>query len=322
MSNYKDIYKNRSTLVSEDGFDEMRPEAISSLLKGSSIELSTNGEDAIKCGSGILAPGTGVYIPKMPRESLSDKLVQIGLLRQYGLNPIPHIVARQLSSKEELGTFLADAVRKGGVQRILLIGGDNEVPAGPFKDSASVLASGILADVGINTVDVAGYPDGHPKISHGSLLADLKSKVVLAKTQGLAISVVTQFSFEPDNIISFCTNLATTVPEVPVYAGLAGPTSPAKLMRFATRCGVGTSLRAANKLGANVLKLAMHANPDRQFEVLAQHNEANETGNLAGIHLFSFGGFVDSSKWLDEKVRGRRALIDSAVAGSPHLSPF
>jgi hypothetical protein len=47
----------------------------------------------------------------------------------------------------------------------------------------------------------------------------------------------------------------------------------------------------------------MHASPDKQFEVLASRKKAGETGNLAGIHLFSFGGFVDSSKWLDDKAR-------------------
>jgi methylenetetrahydrofolate reductase (NADPH) len=292
--------------ISEQDFVEladMRFQAIPGLLRNSSIELSTNGEEAIRNASEILPPGMGVYVPKMPRQTLADKLVQIGLLRRYGLNPIPHIVARQLSSEEELSAFLAEAVRIGGVHRVLVIGGDDKVPQGPFQDSAAVLASEILTSFGISTVDVAGYPDGHPEISSEILLADLKSKVVVAKNQGFGLNVVTQFSFEPDNIVAYCADLAMTVPEVPVYAGLVGPTSPAKLLRFAKICGVGTSIRAANKLGMNALKLASHASPDKQFEILAQHKDAEETGNLAGIHLFSFGGFVDSSQWLDDKAR-------------------
>jgi len=281
----------------------MRLQAIRSLLRNSSIELSTNGEEAIRGASQILPPGMGAYVPKMPRETLSDKLMQIGLLRKYGLNPIPHIVARQLSSEEELSTFLADAVRIGSVHRALVIGGDDKVSRGPFQDSAAVLASGMLTDFGIRTVDVAGYPDGHAEISSDILLADLKSKVVLANNQGFDLNVVTQFSFDPDNIIAYCADLAMTVPEVPVYAGLVGPTSLTKLLRFAKICGVSTSIRAANKLGINALKLATHASPDKQFEILAQHKDANEAGNLAGIHLFSFGGFVDSSQWLDDKAR-------------------
>ena len=298
--------KIETNSVSEPSFtelDDMRFQAIPGLLKNSSIELSTNGEEAIRSASEILPPGMGVYVPKMPRQTLADKLVQIGLLRKYGLNPIPHIVARQLSSEEELSTFLADAVRIGGVHRVLVIGGDDKVSRGPFQDSAALLASGMLANFDIRTVDVAGYPDGHPQISSDILLADLKSKVLIAKNQGFGLNVVTQFSFVPDNIIAYCADLAMTVPEVPVYAGLVGPTSPTKLLRFAKICGVSTSIRAANKLGMNALKLATHASPDKQFEILAQHKDANEAGSLAGIHLFSFGGFVDSSKWLDDKAR-------------------
>ena len=304
MFDYKSEMERYS--ISDSGSIElanMRLQGIQGLLKNSSIELSTNGEEAIKAASQNLPPGMGVYVPKMPRETLSNKLVQIGLLRKYGLNPIPHIVARQLSSEDELNTFLADAVRIGGVHRVLVIGGDDKVSRGPFRDSADVLASGIFANFGIRTVDVAGYPDGHPEISSDILLADLESKAVLANNHGFSLNVVTQFSFEPDNIVAYCADLAMTVPEVPVYAGLVGPTSPTKLLRFAKICGVGTSIRAANKLGMNALKLATHARPDKQFEILAQHKDANEAGNLSGIHLFSFGGFVDSSKWLDDKAR-------------------
>ena len=100
--------------------------------------MSTNGEEAIRGASEILPPGMSVYVPKMPRETLSDKLVQIELLRKYGLNPIPHIVARQLTSETELSNFLlmpcAWAKFIGS-----LIGGDDTEPRGPFKDSAGLL---------------------------------------------------------------------------------------------------------------------------------------------------------------------------------------
>lgn len=304
MFDFTDQIKNYSFVDQNPAeFDDVQSQAVSCLLRNSSIELSTNGEAAIRGASEILPPGMPVYVPKMPRETLADKLVQIGLLRKYGLNPIPHIVARQLSSEQELCDFLGMATSQGGIHRVLVIGGDDPNAVGPYQDSASVLASGLLQDNGIDAVDVAGYPDGHPQISSEILLADLKSKSALARSQGFSLNVVTQFSFQPGNIVAYCADLALTVPDVPVYAGLVGPTSPAKLLRFAKICGVGTSMRAANKLGANALKLAMHASPDKQFEILARHKEMEETGNLKGIHLFSFGGFVDSSTWLDGKAR-------------------
>ena len=274
-----------------------------SLLKNSSIELSTNGEAAIKGAAAVLPGNMGVYVPKMPRASLGEKLVQLKLLRKYGLNPIPHIVARQLSSDTELRAFLSYAIVAAGVHRVLVIGGDDAEAAGPFADSAAVIESGILGELGITAVDVAGYPDGHPKIPREVLAADLRRKKELADRQGLELGVVTQFSFDAGSVVRFCGKMAEVAPEVPVYAGLAGPTSPAKLMRFAKICGVSTSMRAANKLGMNAIRLATHSSPEKQFDTLAGGVAARAAGNLKGIHLFSFGGFVDSANWLDNKAR-------------------
>ena len=294
-----EIRSNPGAPIAEN--PEMR--AAYSLLKNSSIELSTNGEPAIKGAAAVLPANMAVYVPKMPRATLGDKLSQLKLLHKYGLNPIPHIVARQLSSDTELQAFLSYAIVAAGVRRVLVIGGDDSEVAGPFTDSAAVIESGILSELGITAVDVAGYPDGHPKIPREALQADLQRKVELADKQGLELSVVTQFSFDADSVVRFCSEMAETAPGVPVYAGLAGPTSPTQLLRFAKICGVSTSLRAANKLGMNAIRLATHSSPEKQFDTLASGVAAREAGNLNGIHLFSFGGFVDSANWLDDKAR-------------------
>ena len=293
----------RPTALAAAGTVDMPSAAAASLLKNSSIELSTNGEAAIRGASEVLPAGMAVYTPKMPRETLGDKLTQLRLLNKYGFNPIPHIVARQLESEFQLRDFLADAVNTAAVHRVLIIGGDGNEPVGPYRDSAAVIESGVLRTSGITAVDVAGYPDGHPTIPSETLLRDLQRKVDLAASQNLDLSVVTQFSFDPQSVARYCAELAKQVPVVPVYAGLAGPTSPAKLLRFARVCGVSTSIRAANKLGRNALRLATHSSPDDQFELLVSETAAGVAGNLAGIHLFSFGGFVDSSKWLDARAR-------------------
>lgn len=278
-------------------------DAACSLLKNSSIELSTNGEAAIKGAAAVLPGNMTVYVPKMPRASLGDKILQLKLLRKYGFNPVPHIVARQLSCESELQAFLSYAIVAAGVHRVLVIGGDDAEAAGPFADSAALIESGILSELGITAVDVAGYPDGHPKIRREVLSADLQRKIALADEHGLELGVVTQFSFDADSVVRFCSEMAETAPGVPVYAGLVGPTSPAKLLRFAKICGVSTSVRAANKLGMNAMRLATHSSPDKQFDTLAKGVATRAAGNLKGIHVFSFGGFVDSASWLDDKAR-------------------
>lgn len=273
------------------------------LLANSAIELSTNGESTIRRAAQSLALGTTVFVPKMPTQSLEAKLEQIRILNDVGLNPVPHIVARQLSSEKVLVDFLEQAVDVGGVRQVLVVGGDGFDPAGPFEDAASVIASGILTSAGITKVGVGGYPDGHPEIAAEHLRSDLENKAMLAREQDLALNVVTQFSFAPDRIANYCADLQKWVPGIPVYAGLAGPTSPTQLLRFARICGVSMSVRGASKLGFNAFKLAANSGPDTQVAVLASRGAAQMSGNLEGIHLFSFGGFVESSEWLFEKRR-------------------
>ena len=273
------------------------------LVTNGAIELSTNGESTIRKAALILAPGTAVFVPKMPTQTIEQKLFQIRILREVGLNPVPHIVARQMTSEEELRSFLNRAVVEGGVKKVLLIGGDGFNPGGPFKDAAAVLASGLLREAGIRKVSVGGYPDGHPQIPESVLRSDLQDKMEIARAECIDLSIVTQFSFSPENIVEYCDSVESWAPGVPVYAGLAGPTSPAQLLRFAKICGVSMSLKGANRLGLNALRLASNGGPDGQVDKLAQSRVADLAGNLAGIHLFSFGGFVPSSEWLRNRSR-------------------
>jgi hypothetical protein len=57
-------------------------------------------------------------------------------------------------------------------------------------------------------------------------------------------------------------------------------------------------LRAVEKLGLDAMRLVMQADPGRQLLELERRREAGRAGNLAGIHVFTFGGFVESSAWV------------------------
>lgn len=62
-------------------------------------------------------------------------------LSTEGLVPVPHLAARAICNKQELGTWLA-TMRDSGVQRVLLLAGDNDTPAGDFSSSLDVLLTG------------------------------------------------------------------------------------------------------------------------------------------------------------------------------------
>lgn len=262
-----------------------------------SIELSSDDRAMIAAAVRLLPPGASVYLPKLPKRTHAEALARARLLRELGLEPVPHIAARNLASRAELEDFVAQVVRESGVDRVLIVGGDDRAAAGPFRDSAAVIASGVLEAAGIRCVDVAGYPDGHPYIPAEVLHADLRRKSALAGEHGLALTVVTQFSFAPERIADYCVELASIAPGVPVHAGVVGPTSARRLLQFARICGVGNSLRAVEKLGLDSLRLLTHADPDSQSQALTRRREQGRAGHLEGVHLFTFGNFAESAAW-------------------------
>jgi methylenetetrahydrofolate reductase (NADPH) len=262
-----------------------------------SIELSAYDRATVVAAAAVLPPGMNVYLPKLPKRQHADVLDQVRMLHELGLRPVPHIAARNLASVLELDEFAGHLARESGVDRVLVIGGDDRNGAGPFRDSAAVLASGILEAHGIRRVDVAGYPGGHPSIPEDVLHADLRRKVDLARAQSIELTVVAQFSFQPEGIADYCTEIAAIAPGVAVHAGVVGPISARKLLQFARICGVGNSLRAVEKLGLDSLRLVTQADPAMQSRTLLRRLRQGRAGNLTGIHLFTFGNFAESAAW-------------------------
>jgi hypothetical protein len=117
--------------------------------------------------------------------------------------------------------------------------------------------------------------------------------------------VVTQFSFAPNRIVEYCADLARRLPDIPIYVGLAGPTNPVALLRFAQRCGVSASLRALQAEGMRAVRLFTHVDPSDQLIALARHARAGSASNVVGVHLFSFGGVARTAQWMNQRITAR-----------------
>jgi len=274
---------------------------IAELVTNGSIELSSGDSHQIEEASDLLPVGMCVYVPSVSNQTLLGNIGNIQALHTAGFDAVPHLAARKIVSRNELKEFLNRVVQDYGVHRVLVIGGDQPHVHGPFEDSASILRDGILADSGIDHVEIAGYPEGHPKIPLPTLQADLEEKLSLAANQGLGTDIVTQFSFAPTRILEYCANLAHTHPDVPVYVGMVGPSNPAKLLRYARHCGVSASLRALGGMGIKAANLIVHTDPTEQLTALARYCAARDSCNVIGVHIFSFGGFVKSAQWMRNK---------------------
>ena len=275
-------------------------ERFSELLVAGSIEISPRELHRAPEVAAILPANTCVYVPSLPGLPLSRTLEAIAAIRAAGLDPVPHVSARRIRDRDEFREFLAHAAAQHGVHRVLLLGGDEPRPKGPFADSLQILEQGVLKDCGVREIGVAGYPEGHPRIPLARLEEALQRKTELARAQGIGVYMVTQFCLSPQRVVDYCAGLARARPDLPVYVGIAGPTDPVALARYAQRCGVSVSLRALRTLGAGIAKLVTHSDPREQLVALARYSSQRGQSNVVGVHLYSFGGAVQTASWMRE----------------------
>jgi methylenetetrahydrofolate reductase (NADPH) len=272
------------------------------LVSGGSLEIGAHRPQDAREIAALLPAGTPVYINHLPRHRLLDTVPTLVAVREAGLEPVPHIAARRIKDSAELRAYLARAAGEAGVRKALILGGDEAQAAGPYADGASLLREGQLASAGLREIGLPGYPEGHPRIPGAALEQAFAEKRALAAAQGLGTYVVTQFSFAPARVVEYCAAMARTAPKVPIYVGLAGPTNPVALLRYAQRCGVSASLRALRSQGMDAVRLVTHTDPAEQLAALAHYCSVHADCNVVGIHLFTFGGVTAAAKWINRQL--------------------
>ena len=274
------------------------------LVACGSLEMGVDTPDDVGRIATLLPAGTPVYVNHLPSRNLSAALETLVALREANLEPVPHIAARRIFSAAEAQDFLRKAVRRAGVTKAMVIAGDVPEPLGPYADSAALLAEDYFAGSGLTQVGLAGYPEGHPRIPTAILNQALERKLELAASRGLGAHLVTQFSFAPSRIVEYCTDMARRAPGIPVYVGLAGPSNPMTLLRFAQRCGVSASLRALQAQGIKAARLVTHVDPTDQLMALAGRLRSGGVRNVVGVHIYSFGGAGAAARWMNARITG------------------
>ncbi|MCW5632579.1 MAG: methylenetetrahydrofolate reductase [Rubrivivax sp.] len=281
-------------------------DTLAELLGNASIEITVREAGALADAAPFLPSGTGIYVPSLPARPPALSLPLLADIRARGFDPVPHVAARRATTRADLVAFLEQAVREHGVHRVMLVGGDEDLPQGPWRDSVELLESGILRDAGVREIGIAVYPEGHPKIAQPALQAAFAAKLHAAAAQGLGVYAVTQFSFAPERIVALLAALHQQAPQLPVYVGMPGPSDPVQLLRYAQRCGVGAARRALTSLGTRIAQLMVHTEPSEQLAAAARYAQRHD--NVVGVHLFSFGGVVRTARWVHERVSASTAV--------------
>ncbi|HEY7580553.1 MAG TPA: hypothetical protein VH855_23425 [Acetobacteraceae bacterium] len=277
---------------------------VAALIAACSLEMSPRDALANDSLRSLLPAGATIFVNHPPSVTHHDIVAACARLHRAGFVPVPHVAARRLISFTQASDFLQRAATEARADRILLIGGDDP-PAGPFRASLDLLATGAVERAGIREVAFAGYPEGHPAIDSAALDAALRAKVALAQQARLAVSLVTQFGFEAQPILRWIPAQRAAGLDCPVHVGIAGPATVATLAKFAIRCGIGASLRALARGHTAFARIMTETGPDGLIGDLV----AGETSDapIAGLHVFTFGGVRRTAAWMRSSF-GHRAL--------------
>ena len=283
--------------------------AIKSAGQNWSIEVTPPGAGKIESFSEVLAEGTTVNVTFLPGTDPKDTVDVAARLRDDGMNPVPHIAARSLKSKDQLDDLVKDMTNRANVSEVLVIGGGVDNPVGEFSDSMQVLDTGILQKYGITSIGVSGHPEGSPDISNDQIADALGWKNDFAKKEGLDLYIETQFCFDAASVVAWEETTRKAGNALPIRVGIPGPATIKTLFRFAQISGIGPSMRMIAKQAGNVSKLLTVQSPHMLIAGLSEAMAADAESNLQHFHYYPFGGFARTSRWATGVAEGDFNLL-------------
>lgn len=239
-----------------------------------------------------------------------DRSVEVaGRLRAMGHAVTVHIAARMVRDRVHLDELFA-AMAAAGVDDLFLIAGDADPPLGEYSSAVELLPVAAEHPQRPATIGIAGYPEGHPKIPDADLQEALRAK------SRYADYLATQMCFDADALRAWVSGLRAQDITLPVYIGIPGKVSRAKLLELSARIGVGPSLDFLRKQRGLRSLLSRGSTADRLYDALAGTLDDPEL-RVAGFHIFTFNQLLDTFEW--ERAKASTISRHSAQSSAPRL---
>jgi methylenetetrahydrofolate reductase (NADPH) len=267
------------------------------LLDAHSLEMTAKDVDKLEEAAPFITPGTQISVTFLPNEDFAARAHAAALVRKLGFVPMPHLSARRLTSEKELESYLDMLAAEQALERVFVVAGDPAVPQGPYEDALALIRSGLLTKYRVQHVGISGYPEGHPEITEDKLWQALRDKRDALGEMGLDYSVITQFGFDADPVLTWLERVRAEGVAAPVRVGISGPASVKTLLRFAARCGVGASAKVMTKYGLSITKLLGTAGPDPLVKEFAAKLDPAVHGDVR-LHFYPFGGLTKTAEWI------------------------
>src|SRR3989454_2829124 len=159
-------------------------------------------------------------VPASPRRGLPATVQLAVRLSQLGYRAVPHLSARLIRDRAELGQIL-EALKAANIQNVFVIAGDAHAPAGQFPDSMSLLEA-LPPDHSLTEIGVTGYPESHPFIHDDVTIQAMWDK------RRLATYIVSNMSFDPATVKRWVERVRHRGVELPIHIGMAGGGGPTR----------------------------------------------------------------------------------------------
>ncbi len=234
-----------------------------------------------------------ITVTASPRRGLPATVHLAVALARLGFTVVPHLSARLIRDRGELGQIL-DAIRPAGIHGIFVIAGDAREPAGEFPDAMSLL-SALPPDHGLTEIGVSGYPESHPFIDDDVTIQAMWDK------RRFATYIVSNMSFDAETVKRWVERVRRRRVELPIYIGMAGVADPARLLRVSTKIGVADAarfLRSHPSWLARMLRPGGY-DPGRFVNALLPEVARPEL-RVAGLHVFTFNEIEPTERWRQE----------------------
>ncbi len=244
-----------------------------------------------------------VTVTASPKKGLGPTLELAEKLSAEGYEVAPHLSARLIRDRAELGGILA-RLDEADVRDVFVVAGDAPEPAGEFEGSGALLEAMGEIGHGLEEVGITGYPESHPLISDEATIRAMSQK------EPHATYIVSQISFDPAVINGWVSEVRRRGVELPIYVGMPGAVSMMKLMRISSNIGLGESARFLKKYGNWFWRMFMPGGYSPDALVNGVSASLGDRGlNVRGFHVYTFNEVGETEAW-------RRGALERAGANS------
>ena len=238
-----------------------------------------------------------VAVTSSPTRGIEATLRLCEELASAGFQVSPHLAARLVRDEEHLQDIL-ERLRAIGVRDVFAIAGDADTPAGKFSGALALLTAMTELGHGPEEVGISGYPESHPFISDETTIQ------VMFDKEPFATYIVSQLCLDAGVIEWWIGAVRARGVRLPIHIGLPGPIASRKLLRIATRIGVGESTRFVRGHGGLLTRLFLlgRYGPGSLIEDLLP-KLADPAAGIGGFHVYTFNELATTERWRREALR-------------------